>query len=184
MDGDAVMSIRLIKQNTLHNDIDAVRKGRRLICDFDGVLVETGLAVINAYRKAGARNPWLSQNMHWTEWCSPEVHEKKNEIFIQTCATECRVLPLYEYALKNNGVILSSCSQKAFNALKDAFKIELPVLGIGLTKDEKFSELMRQDAQESFFYMDDSLAFCKRVSTQFGPDSVAGVMKTSSFPMK
>lgn len=174
------MPLNLIKVTTPPAALKTLIGDRQLICDFDGVLMETGLAVIDAYRKAGAKNPWLSQSMHWTEWTTEEIHERKNAIFAQRCARDCTPTPLLEFAEEHGAVVLTSCSKDAYNALKDAFKISLPVLGLGLTKEEKLIHLGK--VEKPWFYIDDHIIFAEKVMKLFGQDCVAGVMRENKIP--
>lgn len=158
--------------------LDERLAGRVLISDFDGVMVDSVLASIEAYRRAGAHNPWMSTTFHWTEWATEELHKRKNEIFINELVHTCKKTRLGTWVESRKGKILSSCSPEAFEAMVRVLGIDCEVLAVGVTKEQKLQIL--KSVQQPFLYLDDSPGMCKKVWSAFGPESVLEIIPKDS----
>lgn len=133
----------------------------RLVFDLDGTLVRTREANQAAYASIGVDPPIDFDVRPWQEWCSPEDHARKVEVFPKYLATMATTLPTLSILRATGGSILTNCHRKSWEAIKTVFpELRAYVIFYEKTPDEKISLL---NAGKPGVYFDDSPSMVRRV---------------------
>jgi phosphoserine phosphatase len=90
--------------------------------DLDGTLVDTRLAVKEAYRQVGVEMPDGAWGKPWTEWLNnKQVHKAKAKAYPNTLKAFAQELPLYHYAHQHKCPVITGASREAVRAIQALF---------------------------------------------------------------
>lgn len=135
------------------------------IFDLDGVLIDTKLAVKEAYKRVGVNMPEDAWGKPYEEWCSHEEHELKKEVypqFVDFLATELPMLGVAKDLdlLPNcNVMILTGASASAVELLQSKFCFQkLRILCWGANTDTKLKCLASLPSGGVYFEDNPSIA--------------------------
>jgi len=132
------------------------------VFDLDGTLIDSGRAVLAAYRAAGLEPPpdfWGKPFNAWSDdW---RAHDKKNKLYPEMLKKFGKRLPCADLMEITGGHILTGASRDA--TLYALQFLNLHVEGIHTDCDdaEKLRQLGQQE--EPGIYFDDDYRFCQRV---------------------
>lgn len=114
------------------------------VFDLDGTLVDTRLAVLDAYGRAGVNMPEDAWGLPWQDWLiTPEgrpdfaKHALKNAAYPDCVARLARRLDLLEFAVSNRCPILTGASRPAVETIEACFGVTLNVRGYSMTVTDK-----------------------------------------------
>jgi len=123
------------------------------VCDLDGTLVDSKLAVIEAYRAAGVEMPFYAWGRPWQEWLDDEtVHTRKNRVYADMLRKYGEPLPLYRVAVQRGFPVITGASAAAVAVVTQTFGA-LNVALTGATLEDK--ALWLHDHAKTGLYVDD-----------------------------
>lgn len=135
-----------------------------VVYDLDGTLVDTRLANLRAYEKAGITPPCDFHIRDWKTWTTSKIHDAKNRFLESVMAENVVELPLLENAQEEGAMVLSNISFDAFNILR--LHVNLVSLYIHIEMDSMAKVKFLKDMEEEHrigIYIDDSLLTCQLV---------------------
>jgi hypothetical protein len=136
------------------------------VYDLDGTLVDSGRAVLEAYRAAGLEPPqdfWGKPFSAWSDdW---RAHDRKNELYPEMLQKYGKRLPCADLMEITGGHILTGASREATLYALQFLNLSSACLGIyhGCDDAEKFRRLEQLRRFGEGIYVDDDFRFCRRV---------------------
>jgi FMN phosphatase YigB (HAD superfamily) len=93
-----------------------------IVCDLDGTLIDSKLAVIEAYRAVGVEMPTHAWGRPWQQWLHDEVaHTRKNDVYADMLRKYGEPLPLYQVAARHQYPVITGASSAAVAAIVGQF---------------------------------------------------------------
>tara|TARA_R110000824_G_scaffold58288_1_gene157709 strand:- start:3433 stop:3933 length:501 start_codon:yes stop_codon:yes gene_type:complete len=133
--------------------------------DLDGTLVNTRLAVKEAYRQVGIEMPDDAWGKPWTEWLNNKfAHDAKAKIYPDVLKEFAEPLPLYRYVQQTQAPVITGASRDAVRAINDMFG-SLNVIITCATRQRKV-EIIQQyihEKKDDITYVDDDIQMHKEI---------------------
>lgn len=127
-----------------------------VVFDLDGTLVDTRLAVVEAYHMAGVKPADIRWGQPWHTWLKdPAAHEHKNYVYPIALKRLAKALPLLEVACRMRAPVITGASFLAVKAVCERFSVELDVRLMSARLEDKVAWL---NAQGPGTYVDDDAA--------------------------
>ena len=134
--------------------------------DFDGTLVNTQRALIEAYKSVGAK--W-EPHQHWSTFASGLQHKLKGRAYPEMFDAYAHKLPCFDYAAQYSAPVVTSAS----TATVDFVRTKYPMLStIHRTDNGATGKAEVLKALSSLLYVDDDVDAADKISRASGVDVV------------